>query len=104
MTSMVPPDMDKRLDIAVTRLPQYMREGLLAYLRTGRPPGHFLLAVLSNDLAEACARADEENRRALYDYIFVLVNTAPSAAWGSPERVAAWVEQGRALRSSEVRA
>ncbi len=54
-------------------------------------PGGFLTAVLENDLKEACARADLENRRKLFEYIQYLYNEAPMQAWGSPEKVAAWV-------------
>ena len=92
--SLVPPDMDKRLDLSVLRVPEHCRRGLLDYLRYGVPPGHFLQAVLSNDLREACSRADEINRRALYDYVFVLYNDAPGAAWGSPDKVKAWINAG----------
>jgi hypothetical protein len=96
--SLVPPDMCEALDRAVGNLlPEYMREGFLAYLHLGRPVGHFLTAVLSNDLLEACNRGDEANKRALADYVFVLVNYAPSTAWGSAEKVAAWAEAGRQL-------
>jgi hypothetical protein len=95
--SMVPPDMDAQLDEAVQRLPEHMREGLLAYLRYGRPPGHFLQAVLSNDLFDAAARADHDNQRALYDYVFVLYNYAPSTAFGSRQKVAEWIAAGNKL-------
>lgn len=97
--SMVPPDMDARLENAALYLPSHMREGLLLYLRHGLPPGHFLMAVLSNDLAEACARADDENRRLLYDYVYFLYNHAPRAAWGSPENVEAWMASARSGES-----
>lgn len=91
---LVPPDMDARLEQDVSRLPEHCRQGLLDYLRYGVPPGHFLTAVLSNDLTEACSRADEPNRRALYDYVYVLYNDAPCEAWGSPDKVRAWIDRG----------
>src|SRR5436190_18388157 len=96
-STLLPPDMDAELARHIIRIPTHCREGLVTYLRYGQPPGQFLLAVLSNDLAEACARADDDNRSALYDYLFLLTNYAPSAAWGSPERVSDWIERGREL-------
>jgi hypothetical protein len=59
------------------------------------PTGGFLYAVLSNDLEQACARADGQNRYLLYDIMFYLFNepTIPAECWGSPKRVKAWVER-----------
>lgn len=98
MKSLLPPDMDARLKQSVSILPEHCRQGLLDYLRFGVPPGHFLLAVLANDLAEACARADDVNQRALYDYVYVLYNDAPGTSWGSPAKVQEWIERGMQTR------
>lgn len=95
------PDLDARLDAEIHRIPAHCREGLLDYLRYGQPPGHFLLAVLSNDLFAACSRADEENRHALFHYVYLLTNYAPSGAWGSRAHVQAWIEKGMALRREQ---
>lgn len=101
MDSLLAPDMDARLTESIRRVPEHCREGLVNYLRYGWRPGGFLRAVLENDLAEACRQADETNRYALYDYIFVLYNDAPADAWGSPERVQGWIEDA-ALRRQEA--
>jgi len=93
--------MDARLDVEVLRLPLHMREGFLLYVRHGYAPGHFLVAILSNDLAEACARADAENQRLLFDYVYVLHNYCPSGCWGSRDAVAEWAEKGRELRREQ---
>lgn len=102
-TSLVAPDMDADLvaGLQASRIPAHMHEGLLAYLRYGRQPGHFLQAVLSNDLAEACARADEDNQSVLFDYVVFLINYAPSEAWGSPARFRTWIERGRELLTAQ---
>jgi len=42
------------------------------------PLGSFLSAVVRNDLCEACFRADDVNRRALYLYALFLANKIPS--------------------------
>jgi len=41
------------------------------------PLGHFLTAVVKNDFAEACIRADIPNRKGLYLYALFLYNKMP---------------------------
>lgn len=41
------------------------------------PIGDFLTAVVKNDFREACFRADDANRRALYLYALFLANKLP---------------------------
>lgn len=74
-----------------SHVPEGLHEGLIEYVAARRPTGHFLLAVLSNDLHEACARADEDNRVHLFALVFFLRNYAPAACWGSRDRVVAWL-------------
>ncbi|MFI5222812.1 MAG: hypothetical protein ACHQX3_00985 [Nitrospirales bacterium] len=81
-----------------TRIPDYMWDGLVAYITEGRPTGGFLQAIFSNNLKEACSKADGENQGIIYDYVHFLFNNAPSACWGSPERVAQWREIVKAGR------
>lgn len=73
-------------------IPEHCRDGLAGYL-TGdyKHVGHFLTALLSNDLKETFARADDENQLAIQNYIGFLYSKAPSVAWGSPERVRGWL-------------
>lgn len=54
-------------------------------------PGGFLTAVLSNDLQDAVARADEHNIRIIPDIVYVLYNDYPSGMWGSREAVREWL-------------
>lgn len=82
-------------------VPEYMHDGYVLYLLHGIPPGHFLTAVLSNDLREACARADETNQRTLYRHVAFLWNHAPASCWGSEERVMDWVKQAGEARQSQ---
>lgn len=98
--TLLPADMKAPLLAAmVERLPSHMHDGLLRYLELGLRPGHFLTAILKNDLAEAVSRADDENQRLIADYILVLVDHAPSDAWGSPAKVEQWLLRGAQLRS-----
>ena len=95
-------DMDAELERQIGIIPGHCRSGLLSYLRYGRRPGHFLLAVLSNNLAAACGAADNENRIALNDYVSLLYDCAPRAAWGSPDNVEQWIARGAELRKAEA--
>ena len=54
--------------------------------------GHFLTAVFSNDLREALARADGENRQVLLQIVGYCHNEIPGCCWGSPAKVKAWLE------------
>lgn len=73
-------------------IPPHMRAALLRYTKDHIEPGSFLRAVLENNLKEAVARADGINRHRLIDYVTYLYNEAPSACWGSPEKVQAWLD------------
>lgn len=75
-------------------LPEHMRDGLKIYVEHGVPPGSFMRSVLSNDLKEACARADHINRRNLWEIVRVLWNEVPSTCWGSLEKVQQWINAG----------
>jgi hypothetical protein len=67
-----------------------------AYINHHTPVGSFLTAVLANDLREAVGRADSRNLPLLPLYVQYLYNEAPSACWGSLERVGQWLEAGHA--------
>lgn len=73
-------------------IPPHMLRNLAGYVERHEPVGGFLQAVLENDLKEACGRADSGNLHILWAYVAYLYNEAPSACWGSPAKVAAWLE------------
>ena len=75
-------------------IPEYTKQAIDAYVQDHRPVGDFLTAVLSNDLALSFGRADEENRRALFDIVSYCWNEIPGPCWGSPKKVRAWLEVG----------
>lgn len=68
------------------------RESIDAYVATGRPTGGFLEAVLTNDLKESIARADERAIDNLPHIVAYLYNETPSGCWGSRERVREWIK------------
>ncbi len=75
-------------------IPERMRGGLARYLMHGIAPGHFLMAVLTNDLKGAVSRGDDENQRLLPEYVTFLYNRTPSGASGSVEKVRDWLRSG----------
>ena len=77
-------------------VPGGLQVGLCEYLMNGRPMGHFLTAVVSNDLKEAVARGDLPNVIALGDIVKFLYNEAPRDSWGSPQNFQTWSAKGGA--------
>ena len=71
-----------------------LKEALEDYVETGELHGHFLTAVLENDLREAVSRADLNNRRNLTEIVMYCLNHIPYQCWGSKERVAEWIDKG----------
>ena len=69
----------------------HLRESFRRYIEQGIPPGSFMRALLSNDLREIFARADELNGSEVRNYVMWLWNNAPAFCWGSPEAVDAWI-------------
>jgi len=80
----------------------YIRAGMLealeAYVHWGRPPGGFLFHILSNNLVEAAAAADEENLRNLPAYAVWLQNECPHGMWGSEGAVRGHLERCNRIR------
>lgn len=74
-------------------IPQSTLDGINAYVREGIPTGGFLYAVLTNDLSGAFGRADQENTAAMREIVAYVYNKIPSACWGSPEKVSAWLDR-----------
>ena len=72
------------------KLPEHLQDNIKRYIEDGLQGGHFLTAVLSNDLTGAVNRADSGNRKALVDIVTWLYNEAPQGCWGSKENVENW--------------
>ena len=81
-------------------IPDYMMGGLERYINHGIMPGHFLTAVLENDLKEAVSQADDNNMKNIPAYMGYLYNEAPSGCYGSPEKVKAWTKLKAAERAT----
>ncbi len=60
------------------------------YVQYGYKPGHFITAVLENDLVGAFGRADCEAMNNLKHIIAYCYNKIPSDCWGSKWKVEEW--------------
>jgi|GEM_PF-1332869 len=71
-------------------------QSLVMYRDYGTPTGGFLHAVLMNNLINAAMSADSRNQHALLQYADFMHNEMPTAAFGTEEKIAAWIEAGGA--------
>lgn len=85
-------------------IPENMRSKLQAYVDRGEPMGHFLTAVVCNDLKEAVFRADSLNLGLLKNYLMVMYWNMPSQSQGSKEKMDAWIAKCGLLDLTERRA
>jgi len=90
------------MEIDYTRLPQHIREDFRMYIEQGIPQGGFMTALLSNNLKETFARADERNRTYVADYVTFLYWSVPSNIWGSEENVKLHLQQKQRLREQDT--
>lgn len=76
-------------------------ESIQRYVDRGIPTGGFLEALLSNDLKETCARADDDNRHTIFHIVAYCYNEIPSGCWGSPKKVEKWLNDWAERRAQE---
>lgn len=77
------------------QIPPHMMDALRRYTEQHHPVGDFLQAVIGNDLAEACARADDTNIEIIPVYVAWFYSQAPAPYWGSRAKYTAWIHQPR---------
>lgn len=82
-------------------IPEAMRDVVFNYVVYGLAPGHFLTAVLTNNLREAVQRGDQYNAAHLQDYVKFFYWSVPMECWGSEEAVTKWLTQGAELRKAK---
>lgn len=82
-------------------IPLHMVDALRRYVFERRQPGHFLTAILENDLMEAVGRADKHNIVAIPAWCALLYNDTPAPCHGSPEKVRAWLD-AKTVRSFSI--
>ena len=71
----------------------HMVGGVRRYLENGIAPGHFLTAVITNDLGQAVAHGDSNNQAALADWVRFFYNYTPRDCWGSRDIMEAWMRK-----------
>lgn len=77
-----------------SKLPEHMQGAAQRYVEKGLHPGDFLTAVICNDLHGAVAHADDDNARALKEWVQFFYWEAPGQCWKSKEAMFAWMKQG----------
>jgi len=73
------------------RIPAQVLASLYGYVEHRQAPGHFLNAVLRNDLFEAVGRADKESRAALAELVCFIHMEVRSDCHGTPEKLKQWL-------------
>lgn len=68
---------------------EQLSASIARYVHERVPTGGFLHAVLANDLYDAAARADTDNRRNLGEIALFVLHNVPDHARGSHEKVRA---------------
>jgi hypothetical protein len=72
-------------------IPKSTLEAILTHVKLGTGyTGHFVTAVLENNLVSAVGHADSHNSKALPEIVRFLYNNVPAGCWGSPEKVQEW--------------
>lgn len=79
---------------ALARVPMHLRNGLAAYVISGVRPGSFLQAAIANDFVDAVCRAVDLTAEDFVAVAKFLYNEIPGPAWGSRERMEAWIKSG----------
>jgi len=67
---------------------------LQRYLTHGVQPGGAMVALLSDELFETVARSDTGRLSELADIVRFVYNEFPLRAWGSRQKVDAWIAAG----------
>jgi|PlaIllAssembly_1097288.scaffolds.fasta_scaffold89356_4 hypothetical protein len=82
------------------KIPDHILQSIFLYVHEGRHPGHFLSAVLCNDLFEAVGRADKEALVSLPELVIFIHNRVPTCAYKihgvpGPKAMNRWVKWHR---------
>lgn len=74
------------------QIPLHTAGAMLRYLIYGALPGSFLERMMMKDVYEACFKADLENKKYIADIMKCIEFNFPRNAWGSQEKILAWVK------------
>ena len=84
-------------------IPERTIRSLRMYADVGIPTGDFLRACLANDFMDAACRADQDNGPVLPAIALYIYNEIPSNAWGSREKVDAWIAKHKIDLAAETK-
>jgi len=76
-------------------IPTYMQKGLREYVNDHKVPGHFIQAVIKNNLDDTIYCADEKNLFLLRAWVGIFHNYTPSNCHGSEEKYREWIKNGK---------
>lgn len=92
------PDIEWRpeiMDHQRTFVPEHLRGGIVRFIEQGIDPGNGLRHILENGLlSEIIPYLDEISEGHLGSIYRFLYNGVGSPAWGSRDKVKAWIERG----------
>jgi hypothetical protein len=74
-------------------MPEYTRESIDRFVEKGIPGGHFVMAVMENNLTSAVCQADNNNIRGIVDTVKYVYNVCPSGCHGSAVKVREWMHK-----------
>lgn len=74
-----------------SRIPEHILYDLYDYIKHRQATGHFLNAVLTNNLFEAIGRADKEALAALREIVVFVHMEVRADAYGSADKVQNWL-------------
>jgi len=78
-------------DLKYPKAPLHILEAISDHASNRTTHGHFVTAVLENDLAEAVFRADKDSLRGLADIVRYVHWEIPHKSHGSKAKVTAWL-------------
>jgi hypothetical protein len=87
-------DNDDRIAFEYDNIPDAILLAINNHVLRGQHCGHFVTAVLSNDLIEAVNRADDECQKCLRSIVRYLYNRCPGGCWGSKKKMEEWRKNG----------
>jgi hypothetical protein len=87
--------------IDYSTIPETTKDTLDNWEKHALPPGSFGEAVLTNDLQEAFACADDDNIAAMHSIVAYVYNKIPGACHGSVERFRDWPARLRAEKAGK---
>lgn len=90
------PNLQEEYEFRGVRVRSDVLRAINMHVTEGHPSGHFVTAVLENDLFEACARADPDSAAQLSAIVGYIYNCVPPRAYGSREQITSWASKVQA--------